>query len=98
MRACVRACVRAVRRAFLMSISCRLPRLRRWPPLVLLQIPASQANTGNNHAISSMKYEIIEEFLALGWNVMLSDVDVVIVQVRWCVPWKKERGLGSRAP
>ena len=27
-----------------------------------------------------MKYEIIEEFLVLGWNVLLSDVDIVMVQ------------------
>jgi arabinosyltransferase len=27
-----------------------------------------------------MKYEIIEEFLTLGYNVLLSDVDIVIVQ------------------
>ena len=27
-----------------------------------------------------MKYEILEEFLQLGWNVLLSDVDIVTVQ------------------
>lgn len=27
-----------------------------------------------------MKYEIVEEFLTLGWNVLLSDVDIVIIQ------------------
>lgn len=43
-------------------------------------IPDSQKDTGDNHAVSAMKFEIIEEFLALGWNVLLSDVDVVIVQ------------------
>lgn len=26
---------------------------------------------GSNHAISAMKYEIIREFLELGWDVLL---------------------------
>lgn len=45
-----------------------------------IQIPDTQKRTGDNHAISAMKYEIVEEFLSLGWNVLLSDVDIVIVQ------------------
>lgn len=45
-----------------------------------VEIPATQTNTGDNHAISAMKYEILEEFLTLGWSVLLSDVDIVIVQ------------------
>ena len=48
--------------------------------LLMMQIPKSQEKTGANHAISSMKYEILEEFLQLGWNVLLSDVDIVTVQ------------------
>jgi hypothetical protein len=43
-------------------------------------IPDSQKGTGDNHAISAMKYEILEEFITAGWSVLLSDVDVVIVQ------------------
>lgn len=43
-------------------------------------IPNSQKDTGSNHAISAMKYEIIQEFLELGWHVLLSDVDIVTVQ------------------
>lgn len=43
-------------------------------------IPDSQKDTGSNHAISAMKYEIIREFLQLGWNVLLSDVDIVTLQ------------------
>lgn len=35
------------------------------------QIPGTQANTGDNHAISAMKFEILEEFLQLGWDVLL---------------------------
>ncbi len=34
-------------------------------------IPDSQKDTGSNHAISAMKYEIIREFLQLGWDVLL---------------------------
>ena len=34
-----------------------------------------------NHAISALKFKIIREFLELGWNVLLSDVDVILVQV-----------------
>ena len=35
-----------------------------------------------NHAISALKFKIIREFLELGWNVLLSDVDVILVQVQ----------------
>ena len=41
----------------------------------------AQAGTGDNHAISALKFKIIREFLELGWNVLLSDVDIVVVQV-----------------
>ena len=44
------------------------------------QVFKSQEHTGDNHAISALKYEIIKEFLSLGWNVFLSDVDVVILK------------------
>jgi hypothetical protein len=37
-----------------------------------------------NHAISALKFKIIKEFLELGWAVLLSDVDVILVQV---APW-----------
>ena len=46
------------------------------------QITKSQKDTGENHAISALKFEIIKEFLVLGWNVLLSDIDIVVVQVR----------------
>ena len=46
------------------------------------QITKSQKDTGENHAISALKFEIIKEFLLLGWNVLLSDIDIVVVQVR----------------
>ena len=47
-----------------------------------MQVDKVQEGTGDNHAISALKFKIIQEFLELGWNVLLSDVDVVIVQVR----------------
>ena len=34
-------------------------------------IPDTQKNAGSNHAISAMKYEIIRDFLELGWDVLL---------------------------
>ena len=36
-----------------------------------VKIPDTQKDTGSNHAISAMKYEIIYEFLQLGWDVLL---------------------------
>ena len=50
-----------------------------WP--LQLQITKSQKDTGENHAISALKFVIIKEFLDLGWNVLLSDIDIVVVQV-----------------
>ena len=49
--------------------------------MCLRQITQSQKDTGENHAVSALKFEIIREFLELGWNVLLSDIDVVVVQV-----------------
>lgn len=48
---------------------------------VVVQVDKAQEGTGDNHAISALKFKIIQEFLGLGWNVLLSDVDVVVVQV-----------------
>eukprot|EP00884_Botryococcus_braunii_P010704 jgi/Botrbrau1/19635/Bobra.0003s0005.1 len=45
-----------------------------------LQIDKVHEGTGANHAISALKYKIIREFLDLGWSVLLSDVDIVVVQ------------------
>lgn len=45
-----------------------------------ISIDKSQEGTGDNHAISALKFKIILEFLELGWNVLLSDVDIVVVQ------------------
>lgn len=43
-------------------------------------IPKHHENTGDNHAVSAMKFGIILEFLKLGWNVLLCDVDVLVLQ------------------
>lgn len=45
-----------------------------------IQISRSQADTGANHAVSALKFGIIKKFLMLGWAVLLSDVDVCVLQ------------------
>lgn len=42
----------------------------------------AQAGTGDNHAVSAMKFGILKKFVELGWSVLLSDVDISILQVR----------------
>ena len=49
--------------------------------LLLPQVDASQKDTGANHAISALKFKILQEFLELNWHVLLSDVDIVTLQV-----------------
>eukprot|EP00983_Pelagomonas_calceolata_P022497 707958-Pelagomonas_calceolata.AAC.2 len=46
----------------------------------------AQTGTGDNHAVSAMKFGILKYFVELGWSVMLSDVDIAILQVR---AWKE---------
>eukprot|EP00882_Tetradesmus_deserticola_P013746 GHRQ01014596.1.p1 GENE.GHRQ01014596.1~~GHRQ01014596.1.p1 ORF type:complete len:291 (+),score=114.92 GHRQ01014596.1:606-1478(+) len=45
-----------------------------------LQISKSQAETGDNHAVSALKFGILKKFLMLGWAVLLSDIDVAVLQ------------------
>lgn len=45
------------------------------------QITESQKKTGSNHAISALKFKIIHEFLDLGYSVLLSDIDIVWLEV-----------------
>lgn len=45
------------------------------------QISHAQKDTGSNHAISALKFKIIKEFLDLGYNVLLSDIDIVWLDV-----------------
>ena len=39
---------------------------------------------GENHAVSGLKFRILRRFLDLGYAVLLSDVDIVVVQVAVC--------------
>lgn len=41
---------------------------------------SAQNGTGASHEISALKYEVLLEMLSLGWNVLLSDADVVTLQ------------------
>lgn len=43
-------------------------------------IAAAQVETGANHAISGLKFNLLRELLVLGYSVLLSDVDVVFFQ------------------
>ncbi|KAK3268106.1 hypothetical protein CYMTET_23377 [Cymbomonas tetramitiformis] len=45
-----------------------------------LSIPRAQASVGQNHAISGLKFRILQEFLTLGYGVLLSDVDIVMIK------------------
>ncbi|BBN05337.1 arabinosyltransferase [Marchantia polymorpha subsp. ruderalis] len=43
-------------------------------------ISSAQAGTGDNHAVSGLKFHLLREFLVLGYSVLLSDVDIVYLQ------------------
>ncbi|GFR47051.1 hypothetical protein Agub_g8736, partial [Astrephomene gubernaculifera] len=45
-----------------------------------LSIASVQQGTGDNHAVSAMKFGILKKFVELGWAVLLSDVDIAIFQ------------------
>uniref|UniRef100_A0A383W2G0 Nucleotide-diphospho-sugar transferase domain-containing protein n=1 Tax=Tetradesmus obliquus TaxID=3088 RepID=A0A383W2G0_TETOB len=45
-----------------------------------MQISKSQADTGANHAVSALKFGILKKFLQLGWAVLLSDIDICVLQ------------------
>ncbi|KAL4180536.1 hypothetical protein AMTRI_Chr13g92550 [Amborella trichopoda] len=40
----------------------------------------SVLRTASNHAISGLKFQILREFLQLGYSVLLSDIDIVYLQ------------------
>ena len=44
------------------------------------QVPDSQKDVGENHAVSGLKFRILRRFLDLGYAVLLSDVDIVTLQ------------------
>lgn len=48
--------------------------------LMSLEIARAQQGTGDNHAVSAMKFGILKHFIELGYAVLLSDVDIVILQ------------------
>mmetsp|Transcript_728 Transcript_728/g.1991 ORF Transcript_728/g.1991 Transcript_728/m.1991 type:complete len:392 (-) Transcript_728:462-1637(-) len=48
--------------------------------LLKLELHKAQADTGENHAVSAMKFGILRQFLDLGWSVLLSDIDIAILQ------------------
>jgi hypothetical protein len=55
------------------------------------QVSKSQADTGANHAISALKFGIIKKFLQLGWSVLLSDIDVCVLQDPFKVLYRSVR-------
>ncbi len=57
------------------------------------QIEQSQQGTGSNHAISALKFRILREFLELGYSVLLSDIDVVWLDVSPPPPLFSQPGM-----
>ncbi|KAG1676624.1 hypothetical protein FOA52_008753 [Chlamydomonas sp. UWO 241] len=47
---------------------------------LVLVVHKSQEGTGENHAVSAMKFGILKQFMDIGYSVLLSDVDIVILQ------------------
>lgn len=45
-----------------------------------VKIPDSQKDVGSNHAVSALKFRILQNFMKLGYSVFLSDVDIVFLQ------------------
>lgn len=45
-----------------------------------VQVHKAQQGTGDNHAVSAMKFGILKSFVELGWAVLLSDVDIAVLQ------------------
>ena len=45
-----------------------------------MQISDSQKDVGQNHAVSGLKFKILQRFLQLGYAVLLSDVDIITLQ------------------
>jgi len=45
-----------------------------------IEISKAQEDTGANHAVSALKFGIIKKFLQLGWAVLLSDIDICVLQ------------------
>ncbi|KAL4858268.1 Arabinosyltransferase RRA2 [Chlorella vulgaris] len=45
-----------------------------------VKIPESQKDSGSNHAVSALKFRILQNFMKLGYSTFLSDVDIVFLQ------------------
>lgn len=45
-----------------------------------VQISEMQKDVGENHAVSGLKFRILQRFLVLGYAVLLSDVDIITLQ------------------
>ena len=45
-----------------------------------VKIPESQKDLGSNHAVSALKFRILQRFMNLGYSVLLSDVDVITLK------------------
>ncbi|GBF91185.1 glycosyltransferase [Raphidocelis subcapitata] len=48
--------------------------------LMPMKVSKSQADTGDNHSISALKFGILKKFLMVGWAVLLSDIDIAVLQ------------------
>ena len=46
----------------------------------VMQISEAQRNVGSNHAVSGLKFKILQHFMRLGYAVLLSDVDIVTLK------------------
>eukprot|EP00246_Nothoceros_aenigmaticus_P017153 TRINITY_DN817_c0_g1_i1.p1 TRINITY_DN817_c0_g1~~TRINITY_DN817_c0_g1_i1.p1 ORF type:complete len:427 (+),score=85.07 TRINITY_DN817_c0_g1_i1:161-1441(+) len=46
-------------------------------------ISGPQKQAGHNHAVSGLKFHLLRDFLVLGYNVFLSDIDIVFLQNPW---------------
>ena len=44
------------------------------------QVSKAQADTGDNHSISALKFGILRKFITAGWAVLLSDIDIAVLQ------------------
>ena len=50
-----------------------------------------------NHAVSAKKFRIIEDILRLGWSVLLSDIDVLVLKVADSAQHTNEVTIGNPA-
>jgi len=65
-----------------------------------IEISKAQEDTGANHAVSALKFGIIKKFLQLGWSVLLSDIDICVLQnpFKFLYRWEAERAATEAMP